>query len=202
MRLTARVSSERTRARILAAARELLEKGDAQLAMGRIARAAGVTRQLLYLYFDGRADLLLQLTRAIDEDTQRASLQDRVDSAPDGRTALRETVHLQGRILPHVTGIGGVLDRLRATDPDAALVWQARQQARLERARRVVARIAAEGRLRPGLDAEVAAHLVWSATSLRAWCELVEEAGWTTEQWVAHTTDLLDHALLDHALLG
>ena len=190
------MSSERTRARILTAARGLLEAGDGELAMGRIARAAGVTRQLLYLYFDGRADLLLQLTRAIDEDIQRSSLQVRVDEAPDGRTALRETVQLQGRILPQVTGIGAVLDRLRATDPDAALVWEARQQARLERARRVVERIAEEGRLRPGLDVDVATHLLWSATSLRAWCELVEESGWTTEQWVTHTADLLDRALL------
>ena len=196
MRKTALVSSERTRARILAAARELLEKGDAELAMGRIARAAGVTRQLLYLYFDSRADLLLQLTRAIDEETQRSSLQVRVDEAPDGPTALRETVHLQGRILPQVTGIGAVLDRLRATDPDAALVWEARQRARLERARHVVERIAAEGRLRAGWDVDVATHLVWSVTSLRAWCELVEEAGWTTEQWVDHTAELLDRALL------
>ena len=196
MRLTALVSSERTRARILAAARELLEKGDADLAMGRIARAAGVTRQLLYLYFDGRADLLLQLTRAVDDDVSRSSLQAEVDEAPDGPTALRETVHLQGRILPQVTAIGAVLARLRATDPDAALVWEERQRARLERARRVVERIAAEGRLRPGLSVDVAAHLLWSATSLRAWCELVEEAGWTTEQWVAHTAELLDRALL------
>ena len=68
--------------------------------------------------------------------------------------------------------------------------------ARYARARRVVGRVEDEGLLRPGLDAEEAARLLWSATSQRAWEELVTDAGWSTEQWVRRTTEVVERALL------
>jgi AcrR family transcriptional regulator len=190
------VSSAHTRARILAAARGLLESGDADAAMGRIARAAGVTRQLLYLHFEGRADLLLALTRAVDEEVRPAAQQERVDAAPDGRTALREAVALQARIKPRIAAVAAAIDRLRPTDPDAAAAWREREDARFDRARQVVGRLAAEGLLRPDLPTDDAARLLWSATSLRAWTELVVESGWTAEQWVRRTAELLERSLL------
>ena len=164
--------------------------------MGRIAREAGVTRQLLYLHFAGRADLLLELTRAVDDEVRPAAQQERVDDAPDARTALRVAVALQGRIKPRIAAVAAAIDRLRRTDPDAAAAWLEREEARYGRARRVVVRAEEEGLLRAGLDPEEAARLLWSATSQRAWEELVTDSGWSTLQWVRRTTEALERALL------
>lgn len=186
----------RTHQRIVQAARELLEAGDAQVTMGRIAGAAGVTRQLLYLHFSGRADLLLAVTRAVDEEVRPAAEQQRVDDAADARAALREAVALQGRIKPRLAGIAAALDRLRQTDTDAAAAWQEREDARYARGRDVVARLAEEGALFDGLGVDDAARLLWSATSQRSWTELVVDTGWTTQQWTQRMTQLLERALI------
>ena len=190
------VSRATTRTRVLTAARALLEAGEADVSMGRIAREAGVTRQLLYLHFAGRADLLLELTRAVDDEVRPAAQQERVDDAPDARTALREAVALQGRIKPRIAAVAAAIDRLRRTDPDAAAAWREREEARYARARRVAGRAEEEGLLRAGLDRDEAARLLWSATSQRAWEELVTDSGWSTEQWVHRTTEALERALL------
>ena len=187
-------SAEQTRVRIVAAARELLESGDTEVTMGRIARTAAVSRQLLYLHFASRADLLLAVTRAVDEQVRPTVEQQRVDGAPDGRTALREAVALQARIKPQVAAVAAALDRLRSTDADAAAAWQEREEARLGRARDVVGRLAADGQLVDGLDVEDAARLLWSVTSQRAWADLTD-SGWTTGHWAARTTQLLERAL-------
>lgn len=181
---------------MLAAARTVLEAGEADVSMSRIARAAGVTRQLLYLHFEGRADLLLEVTRTVDEEVRPLAEQERVDRAPDARRALREAVALQGRIKPRIAAVAGAIDRLRRTDPDAAAAWREREEARYQRARRVVDRIVDEGLLPDGMDAVDGARLLWSATSQRAWDELVGEAGWSPERWVRRTTELLERALL------
>ena len=189
--------SESTRRRILDAARQLLEDaGGAPVSMREIATAAGVTRQLLYLHFDSRADLLLQVSRAADLEARTPGAQNRVDAAPDAATALRRTVALQGRIKPRIHAVARAVDRLRHTDADAAGVWDERERARLDRCRAVVARLAAEGRLREGWTVRTAAQLVWSATSLRAWEELVVEQGWSTRAWVQRTTTVLEQALV------
>ena len=57
-----------TRTRILNACRALLESdAGAVTRMSDVAKAAGVSRQAVYLHFKTRAELLIALTRHIDE---------------------------------------------------------------------------------------------------------------------------------------
>jgi AcrR family transcriptional regulator len=164
--------------------------------MGQIARAAGVTRQLLYLHFAGRADLLLAVTRAVDAEVRPVSEQQLVDAATDARTALREAIALQGRIKPRIAAVAAAIDRLRPTDPDAAAAWREREDARFQRARQVIVCLAEEGVLGNGWSVEDAARLLWSTTSQRAWTEMVVDSGWSTDLWVRRTTELLEGALV------
>ncbi len=164
--------------------------------MGAIARAAGVTRQLLYIRFDGRAELLLELSRQIDAEVRTADRQARVDNAPDARAALIEAVSLQGHIKPRIAGVAAAIDTMRSTDEDAAAAWKEREQARRVRCLAVMQRAADEGALAAPWTVEDAASMMWSATSQRAWTELVVDRGWTTPQWVTRTAALLERALL------
>lgn len=188
--------SKSTRDRILRSAGELIESATGPVSMGDIAAAAGVTRQLLYFHFDGRTDLLLELSRLIDSEVRTPERQARVDDAPDGLTALREAVALQGAIKPRIAGIVGAVDRLRAEDDAAAAAWNERERARFRRAGDVIGRLSREGRLHPSWDVTTATGMLWSLTSQRAWSELVEEGGWSTDQWVTHTTALIERAFV------
>lgn len=188
--------ADRTRTRILEAARRLIEESRGPVSMARIARAAGVTRQLLYVHFRGRADLLVELSRAVDREVRTPELQDRIDRAPTGVDALREAVAVQGRIKPRIHGVASAIDRARATDPDAAAAWDEREEARFRRCVDVVRRLRDDGVLDPAWTVEDGARLLWSMTSQRAWAELVHDAGWSTDRWVDHTTRALERALL------
>lgn len=187
---------DRTRQRILDTARRMLESGETALSMGAIAAEAGVTRQLLYVRFAGRAQLVLELSRSIDAQVRGSARQAAVDTAPDARAALRETVALQGEIKPRISAITAVMSRLRPVDADIDAAWREREAARLSRCRQVADRLAEEGLLAAPWSPQVAARVIWSATSQRAWEELVQEGEWDTRAWVRHTTAMLESSLL------
>lgn len=170
--------------------------------MSDIAREAGVTRQLLYVHFDGRADLLLELSRQVDADVRTSGRQSRIDRADSAVDALREAVLVQGHIKPRIHGVAAAIDRLRDRDPDAAAAWKEREDARYRRCLDLTRRMRTEGVLVDSLTPAVAARLIWSMTSQRAWNELVNEAGWSTSAWTRRTTRALERTLLQPAPSG
>lgn len=189
-------NGEVTRLRILAAARGLLEEGAVEISMAQIARAAGVTRQLLYHHFDNRASLLLEMSREVDRRERPVREQELVDRAADPVRALEEAIALQGRIKPRIAAVADAVDRLRRTDVGAEQAWEERENARLGRARTLIDRLADVGVLDDVWDVEVAARLLWSMTSQQAWRMLVGEGDWSREAWVEHTTRAVKGALL------
>ena len=164
--------------------------------MAEIATAAGVTRQLLYVHFESRAALLVGLSRKIDQDARTPARQATIDEAPDGRAALRAAVRVQAAIKPSIYGVATSLELLRATDEAAAAACDERENARLDRCRAVVDRLAREGLLADGWSRRTASELMWSMTSLRSWEDLVRRRGWTAGQWITRTTAALESALL------
>lgn len=189
--------SDVTRQRILESTRTLLEEAAGKpVSMGEIARSAGVTRQLLYIHFESRAQLLLEVSRHADVSARTPRREARIHDAPDAVTALREAVALQGYIKPKIHAVARAVDRLRATDADAAAVWEERESARLSRCADVVRRLDDEGVLAPSWSIPAAAAMFWSVTSLRAWEELVMDRGWSRRAWIAHTTRVVEGALV------
>lgn len=186
-----------TRARILLAARELLEKAPgAPVSMGQIARHAGLSRQALYLHFADRAGLFVELSRMADAAARTPERQRRVDEAPTARQALREAIALQATLKPELRGIATALDVLRRTDPAAGTAWTEREHARLQRCETVTTRLHAEGALAAAWDVSTAARLLWAATSQRVWEDLVIDLGWSASQYRTHLTTMLESALL------
>lgn len=187
--------AEATRQRIVRAARDLLESSQGQVSMAAVAERAGVTRQLLYVHFEGRSDLLLAVVRAVDSEERTPDLQALVERAPTARAAVHAAVAVQGRIKPRIDGLVTAIDRARFRDPAAAEAWAEREQARLVRFGEVVARLQRESVLRPDWNVAEAGRLGWSATSQHAWQALVRDGDWSTEDWVERTAAMLDLAL-------
>ena len=187
-----------TRARILAAARALMDEAPgAPVSMGAVAQRAGVSRQALYLHFADRAALFVEVSRLVDSTERTADRQRRVDQAPSGREALRQAVALQGVLKPRVNGLAVTMDVMRRADPAANAAWQEREHARLSRCEDVIRRVDTEGKLGPAWDVPTAAGLMWAVTSQRVWDDLVCDQGWSQARYVARLTTLLEWALLN-----
>jgi AcrR family transcriptional regulator len=184
-----------TRDRILAATLALLDKAQGPIAMSAIAKAAGVSRQALYLVFEDRADLFIALVRYVDERRGLSEELAKIDAAPTGVAAMLVMVDLQARLNPGLKPLADALELLRRQDSAAEQAWQDRLANRLAGCRRIVARIAADGDLKPGLDPDVAADLMWSITSLRMWDDLAPQRGWTADQYRERVGALLTAAI-------
>jgi AcrR family transcriptional regulator len=186
-----------TRRRICEAAVRLISRrGGDNVTMATVARAARVSRQALYLHFADRAALLLAAVRYADERRGLPAVIRRIQEAPTGVAALKEMAAAQAQMNPGIWPLARALDSVRRNDKAAEQSWQDRLGTRLEGCRAIVARLAEEGVLRPGVDPGVAADLLWTLTSLRAWEDLVLLRGWTAAQYQDRLTDLLQHVLV------
>ena len=194
------VSSTQSAGRILDAALALIaRKGDANVTMAQIARAARMSRQAVYLHFSDRAALMIALARHLDERLGLpADIQHMMD-APTGVAMIEVSVSVQARRNPSVWAVARALEAVRRSDAAAERAWQDRLQARLEGCRAIVERLQAEGSLRRALDPSIAADLLWTFTSLRMWEDLVLVRGWSPAQYQQQITRLLVQMLTQKA---
>jgi len=175
------MSSTNSRDRILDAALALItRRGDADVTMADIAKAARISRQAVYLHFTDRAELLVALARHADEKRGLADEVRKIENAPSGVAALSAMTALQARNNPRIWAVARALDAVRRTDEAAERSWQDRLQNRLAGCWRIVA---------------AAADLLWTITSLRTWEDLVLQRGWTAAQYEKRVVALLEAAL-------
>lgn len=190
------MSRNNSRTQILEAALALItRRGDANVTMANIGRAAGVSRQAVYLNFADRGDLMLALVRYADECRGLEGEIDKIRTAPSGLAAVRALVALQARTNSEIWGIARALDAVRRTDAEVEKSWQDRLKSRLQGCRQIVTRLANDGVLRKELKSAAAADILWTVTSLRTWEDLVLQRGWTPAQYEKRVYELLRIAL-------
>ena len=166
-----------TRDRILDAARQLLEKqGDVVPTMSAIARAAGISRQALYLHFADHAELLQALVAHVGDREQLQAGVAAVQAAGDAAGQIRAWAHMQTWHNPKIAAIARALDSTRHTDPSAAAAWRDRTSNRLRGALSIIQRLRDEGRLHPTWTTAEAAALLSELTSFHVWDDLVTDA--------------------------
>lgn len=184
---------------ILSAALALVtERGGADVTMAEIAKAAGISRQALYLHFADRGELLVAMVRYTDEKRGLEGEIQKIREAPSGLEAMRRMVSLQARSNPKIWAAARAVDAVRRTDPAVERSWQDRLQHRLLGCREIMRHVRRDGELLPGLDVDVAADLLWTLTSLRMWEDLVILRGWSTQKYEEHVYDLLQRSLTRH----
>ena len=159
-------------------------------------RTAGISRQAVYLHFASKTDLLQQLTAWVEEQADLGALLAPVSDAPDGEEALRALLHAAAVFEPQIHALARVTDQVRDRDPAVQAINADRMARRLAGMTSVVARIEAEGRLRPGWDVETAATFVWLTTAPPSYHAIVVELGWTAEAWADATFRLLRDAFI------
>ncbi|MEL6792742.1 MAG: TetR family transcriptional regulator [Pseudomonadota bacterium] len=185
-----------TRSKILEAAWRLLEDPDgARTRMSDIARAAGVSRQAVYLHFDNRADLLTETTRYADERLGVPEALQPFRAATNAEAKLTEAAAFFAAHYLRVTGIADALLAM-SEDEEAQAAWRDRMGAVSEASAEVVAMIVAEDRLAPGWTETEATDFLWSLLAFETWRRLTKECFWTPEQFVARTSSAAKAALV------
>jgi AcrR family transcriptional regulator len=181
-----------TRSRILeAAANMLIRRQGAEVSMAEIGKAAGVSRQAVYLHFADRGDLFVALFRYVDEKRGLAAELERIRAAPSGIAGLRAMASLQARTNPDIWPLARASDAIRRTDRAVEQAWQDRLQDRHLGCKAVVKRLDREGSLRKDLSINVATDLLWTLTSLRMWEDLVKQRKWKANEYEDQLADLL-----------
>lgn len=175
---------QNTRARILSAALKLLEAGE-KTRMTDIARAAGISRQALYLHFETRADLLIATTRYVDELNNSDALLAASRASSTGVARLDAYIEAWGGYIPIVYRVAKPIMAMAETDEAARAAWTERMAAMRHGCAAAVEALARDGRLRSEFDVEAATDLLWAQLSIPTWEALTRDRGWSQTDYVA-----------------
>ena len=180
---------DRTRRRILDKAAALLRKyGPASVTMADVARAAGLSRQAVYLHFESRTKLMVALLRHIGEQSDGERLFAPVRNASTPQEGLKALVFAMARLNARIHEVALALDLARHADGDARAAWQDRMELRHKGIRRLVKALADRGELVPGWSVNRATHAIEVICLPRLYVDLVVERGFTPrdyERWLS-----------------
>ncbi len=172
-----------TRHRILSATLQLLEEG-AKTRMSDIARAAGISRQALYLHFETRADLLVETTRYLDELNDSDAMLAESRAAETGIARLDAYIDAWGGYIPKVYRVAKPIMQMADTDDAAKLAWDERMGAMRHGCAAAVNALARDGRLRSEFDTDTATDILWALLSVPTWAALTQDCGWPQEDYI------------------
>jgi AcrR family transcriptional regulator len=178
-----RAQAAATRVDILDAAQRLFEaRGYAATTMEAIAAETGVALKTVYVAFETKSGLLRalwnHLLRAGRDETPIAEQEwyREVVAEPDPGRKLELTAH-NSRVMKE--RIGGVLQVIRTAAPiddDIGALW-ARIETEFHANQRAIVESMGVG------DADRATDILWTLNHPDVWHLLVDERGWTAEQW-------------------
>jgi AcrR family transcriptional regulator len=185
-----------TRDRILDAAWTLAsERGVAGLTLADVGRAAGVSRQAVYLNFENRAGLLLAMAQCRDEASGFVA---RIAATRELPARERFFAMLDAWLahLPTILPVARALEAATITGDEGAGVYQERMEQWRRAIASTVRALATADELRPDWTPEQAADWVWAHTHPSVDHHLRLERGWPREEVASRVVDSLSRELL------
>jgi AcrR family transcriptional regulator len=164
--------------RILDAAFSCAEDGP-DFTMADVARAAGLSRQAIYLHFPDRKTLLIALALRAKEEHPSPKVED----APSARAALSALVARFAEVYPKIWPV------VRAQESET------RDLSIAPKCHALAQRFRDEGALAAHLSPAAAADLLSTLLSLSVWKELVVGRGWDSARYKSHIAFLAAGAL-------
>jgi AcrR family transcriptional regulator len=196
-----RVRSQRTSSRLLAASRELfLEHGYARTTIEAIAARAGVSAQTVYNQFGTKCDLLAAvLDRAIVGDASPVAVIERswfvVGEDEQAADAIARFAKAGTAILARVAPVYDVIRSASALPEVRQLLAENRRRRRADQ-RHLVDALAATGQLRPDLDADHAADVVYGLVNEDVYLLLTGDCRWSRRRFTAWIAETMRHELM------
>jgi len=172
------VTSRDTRARILDTAWGLVrERGVGAVTVAEIAAATGVSRQLLYVYFENRAGLMVAMARRHDVRSGFAGRAAEAGSLPPVE-ALERLLRLWFAYLPEILPVARALEAAAINGDEGGVAWRDRMGDLRELFAAAMARIDGDGRLAEGWTVPAATDWVWARAQPSTFQHLVGDRAW------------------------
>ena len=186
-----------TRLAILHAAQRLFEAhGYAATTMGAIATEADVALKTVYLAFETKARLLRAVwDLALKGDTDDAPVAARpwyldVLEEPNPERKLRRLAGTSCGVKRRIGALLGVIRDAAPSDDEIGDLWSLIQSDFYANQGAIVSTLNQAGALADGLDLARATDILWTLNHPDVWLLLVDQRGWTPEQfetWLAET---------------
>lgn len=184
-----------TRRLITDSARELfLERGYAATTIEAIAGEAGVAVSTVYVIFKNKRAILRELRMAWHEQTQAREINEKAAVQSDPERRIEMVAHASRRQWELGSTLVAIYQGAAAADREAAAELDAALRGRRETLDRVVDGM--KEALRPDLDAGRAAAILRALCRAEVYRELVDESGWTPEEYEAWLAKALKGQLL------
>ncbi|MCP4371556.1 MAG: TetR/AcrR family transcriptional regulator, partial [Deltaproteobacteria bacterium] len=152
-----------TRTRILAATWELMEQRQGQgVRMSDIAKAAGISRQAVYLHFSSRTELMIATVQYVDEVKGLNERLKDFQAATTGVELLETCVEVWGNYIPEIYGIAKALLETRETDEATAAAWNGCMSCIHDFSRATVEALDRDGALAPEWSRSEAIEMLWT----------------------------------------
>lgn len=195
--------SRQTRGAILeAAGRLFVDPGYAATPLTAVAATAGVAVQTVYALFGSKRQLLSDLVDVtLAGDDEPVALPDRpfvaeIRALADPRAKLvryaRHLVEVNARQAQVMLALAGAA----TADQDAAEIWRKNVDERRRGMAMFAAELVGTGALRPDLDVDQVADILWLAQDVRNFDWLVRQRGWSPEQYQRWYVDTVGGAVI------
>lgn len=185
---------------ILRAARaRFAANGYAGTSVKEIADEAGVAVQTLYSAFGSKGGVVLGLADLIDEEAGVHPLFREIVSVADPREALPLFARIRRQIREHCGDIVSMMRAGAKVDADVEAAWADGLRRRHAGISRVVERLAQSGALKDGIDAAHAADVIAAVVADEVCDVLVDQRGWSFDDYESWLADTLPSLTLDPA---
>ena len=183
-----RAEAERTRGRVLdVAQRMLLDGGYGRTSVSAIARAAGVSVELVYKVCGGKAGLVREIVKRALLGQGPVPAEARSDAVAatdiDARSLLREWSRLATEVSPLGSPIVLLVRSGAAADPVLAALLDEINALRLERMALNAARLVQHPGVRPDLTVDQIRDVLWTYSAPDLYDLLVVQRGWAVDRF-------------------
>ncbi len=186
-----------TRARLLTSAKALFaRRGIDAVTIAELAKKARVSPSTIYALFKSKEGVLLALMEsAMFGDRYRAAVE-RLDEVDDPVRQIAMTASISRAIYESESAELGLMRGASAFSPALRRMEQKFEESRFALQASRLERLYAEKKAKKGLAMETAQRLMWMYTSREIYRMLVQEGGWTLDQYEEWLSETLVAALV------
>lgn len=197
-------AAQTTRQSILDAARDLfLGRGYAGTTMSMIAESAAVALDTVYATVGNKPTLFrLLVEMAISGRDEAVTAEERdyvraIRAEPDAARKLAIYAQALGVIQPRLAPLFQALQIAAPLDADLEKLWREISRRRSANMKLLAQELAQTGRLRADLSTGRVADIIWSMNSPELYLLLVEQRGWSPDDFAAWLADAWQRLLLE-----
>jgi AcrR family transcriptional regulator len=190
-------AADATKERVLAAARTLFVRhGIDRVTIAKIAERARVAVPTVYALYTSKEGILRALMRASLFGERFQVARAKLEGVTDPVELIALTAHVARAVYEAESSELGLMRGATAFSPDLRRLEQEFERIRFEMQEERVRRLFTRSKQKKGLELDEARRILWMYTSRDVYRMLVQEGGWTPDQYQKWLAETLVNALV------